>query len=250
MSVQMKIYKLVLGISFFFMGHAAFAGVAACQSGYQDNACMTRLVYASQSAQTCSTDPGWVTITPAKWAGSHYTAPQCSYQAPPTCPSGFDQQTPPSWNGSSWVGISCLPQVPRATLPEQAAACAATNFFPTQLNKSSSIYTAPSNNSFSSAGSMTGAAANSNVYVPIVNKVNVVAPAVGCFGGHAIYQGTNPGSSDGTVYDVFTAEVAAMNPNNNQWGDSAASVCYVAHGTTNVAYQSSVGVQKDSGTCH
>lgn len=88
---------------------------AHCSYGYQDSSCITPQWRAPQTPPTCSTDAGWITLTPAKWMGSGFTQPQCNYQAPPSCPTGWQEISGPSWNGSAWVGLSC--QIPPAPGP-------------------------------------------------------------------------------------------------------------------------------------
>lgn len=87
----------------------AHAAPAHCSYGYQDSSCLTPQYRAPQTAPTCSTDAGWTTLTPAKWIGSRFTSPQCSYQAPPTCLAGYTETSPPVWNGASWSAPGCTP---------------------------------------------------------------------------------------------------------------------------------------------
>jgi hypothetical protein len=99
---------------------AAATGGAApvrCSWGYQDSTCTAGLARAPAPAPTCSTDPGWTTVSSARWIGSQYSAPQCNYQAPPSCPTGYMQTAAPSWNGSSWVGLACAVPPPAGGIP-------------------------------------------------------------------------------------------------------------------------------------
>ncbi|MBB4518268.1 hypothetical protein GGD68_007074 [Paraburkholderia fungorum] len=98
----------------------ANAGPVRCSVNNQDSTCVGHLTTAWQTAPTCPNQPGWTTIASAQWIGSQYSAPQCNYQAAPTCPSGYDQ-VGPSWNGNSWVGLSCTPRSP----PDPTAGCMA-----------------------------------------------------------------------------------------------------------------------------
>ncbi|MGF6996934.1 hypothetical protein P3T25_005309, partial [Paraburkholderia sp. GAS32] len=75
-----------------------------------DSSCGSVIRTAAQSPPACSTAPGWTTGAAAQWQGSHFSSPQCNYQAPPSCPSGWIETVGPSWNGSAWVGMSC--QIP------------------------------------------------------------------------------------------------------------------------------------------
>ncbi len=106
-------------------GRSALAGPARCSVNNQDSTCVGQVVTAWQVAPTCSTAAGWTTVVPASWIGSQYSAPQCNYQAPPTCPSGYDQTPPASWDGSNWVGLGCTPRSPPPPPNDPASACAA-----------------------------------------------------------------------------------------------------------------------------
>ncbi|WP_205814950.1 hypothetical protein [Burkholderia sp. Ac-20345] len=101
-----------------------FAGPARCSYGNQDSTCVNPIRSAPIAQPQCSTGAGWTTVSASVWQGSQWSAPQCNYQAPPTCPSGYDQQSAPVWNGSSWVGIVCAPQAPQVTQADQQQACA------------------------------------------------------------------------------------------------------------------------------
>lgn len=79
-----------------------------CSGGYQDSACNTTLLRAPQSAPTCSSTDGWVTVAPAKWIGSKWAAPVCNYTPQPSCPSGYVESSAAVWTGSSWTSPSCL----------------------------------------------------------------------------------------------------------------------------------------------
>lgn len=104
--------------------NSSFAGPARCSYGNQDSTCVTAIQAAPIPQPQCSTGAGWTTVSASFWQGSQWSAPQCNYQAPPTCPNGYAQQSPPVWNGSSWVGIACVPQAPQVTLADQQQACA------------------------------------------------------------------------------------------------------------------------------
>lgn len=121
----MKTFPFVLrSAALFGVCQVAFAAPFGCVAGYQDNTCIQSIASAPQIAPACSSDPGWITTAPAQWQGSHYSAPLCSYQAPPTCPGGYTQTAGPWWNGASWVGLQCTPSVPpRASTPDQQQAC-------------------------------------------------------------------------------------------------------------------------------
>lgn len=146
-----QLKKIALAAVLTASATAAAANPVRCTPGYQDSSCATVLLNAPQVAPVCSAAPGWVTVTPAKWAGSKWTtpdcsytpaascpadpgwvtsspavwngsswsAPACSYSAAPVCPDGFDQTAAPSWNGSSWVGLACQPKPAPLPRPEQ-----------------------------------------------------------------------------------------------------------------------------------
>lgn len=95
---------------------------ARCTSGYQDSTCPPALSAAPQTAPTCSTAPGWTTLSAAKWQGAYYSAPQCNYQAPPSCADGY-AQTGPDWNGTAWVNLICTPSTPQ--IPDVGTVCSA-----------------------------------------------------------------------------------------------------------------------------
>jgi hypothetical protein len=94
------------------VAHIAMANPVVCSPGYYDATCNGRIAAAYQTPPSCSTGPGWTTQASAQWQGSHFSSPQCNYQAPPQCQSGWQTTSSPSWNGSSWVGLSCQPPPP------------------------------------------------------------------------------------------------------------------------------------------
>ncbi|MGF6267347.1 hypothetical protein OKW49_008341 [Paraburkholderia youngii] len=89
----------------------SIAGPARCSPGNQDSSCVGMITTAWQAPPTCPTDAGWTTVAAAQWIGSQYSAPQCNYQAPPSCAPGYDQ-TSLDWNGSAWVNLTCIPRTP------------------------------------------------------------------------------------------------------------------------------------------
>ena len=101
--------RVVLLGGILLAGRGASAAPVTCSYGYQDSTCGTNLYNAPQVAPTCAATAGWTTTVAAKWIGSQYSAPQCNYQPPPSCPAGWLQSVAPSWNGSSWVGQACEP---------------------------------------------------------------------------------------------------------------------------------------------
>lgn len=104
---------LILCVGLCIGSHAwAQAPGTHCAYGFQDSSCGAKIATAAQSAPACSTAPGWTTIAGPRWQGSHYSSPQCNYQAPPSCPGGWAVLGGPSWNGSSWVGLACQPPPP------------------------------------------------------------------------------------------------------------------------------------------
>jgi hypothetical protein len=92
---------------------AALAGPARCSYGNQDSTCTTPISRAPIPQPQCPTGLGWTTVSASAWQGSQWSAPQCNYQAPPTCPAGYDLTSPPVWNGASWVGLGCSPDAPQ-----------------------------------------------------------------------------------------------------------------------------------------
>lgn len=103
------------------------AAPVICSYGYQDSSCTPKLVNAPQTPPACPSSAGWTTAAAAQWIGSQYSAPQCQYQAPPSCAPGFIQSGP-TWNGSSWVDLVCVqpaPPPPIASPTDEKQACAA-----------------------------------------------------------------------------------------------------------------------------
>ena len=98
---------LLLPICILLLARSAFAGPARCSYGNQDSTCATPIVSGWQPQPQCSTAAGWTTVGASRWIGSQWTAPQCNYQAQPTCPPGDTEVSPASWNGSSWNGPAC-----------------------------------------------------------------------------------------------------------------------------------------------
>ncbi|REE07148.1 hypothetical protein B0G71_7629 [Paraburkholderia sp. BL27I4N3] len=114
-------------------GSAAVAGPVRCSVNNQDSTCVGHLTTAWQTAPTCPNQPGWTTIAAAQWIGSQYSAPHCNYQAPPTCPSGFNQTSAPAWDGDSWVGLGCAVPPPAPPAFDPVSVCQA-NFPAAQAN--------------------------------------------------------------------------------------------------------------------
>ena len=87
----------------------SFASPSRCSVGYADSTCVSRINSPYQVAPTCSNTAGWVTVTPAVWAGSHFTSPVCSYTPPPTCSTdpGWVTSAAATWNGSIWNAPVC-----------------------------------------------------------------------------------------------------------------------------------------------
>jgi len=139
-----QLLRLIVLVGMLVLGHSAFATPVRCSAGFQDNTCLTPIAATPKVAPTCPSSAGYTTATPAKWIGSGYTAPactytppptcstaagwltvvgaswngsswsapECSYTAPPVCPGGYNETSAPSWNGSSWVGLGCQPIAP------------------------------------------------------------------------------------------------------------------------------------------
>ncbi len=103
----------------------ADAAPVRCSYGYQDSSCTTPIQNAPIPQPQCQSGAGWTTVSAAVWQGSRWSAPQCNYQAPPACPSGYDMVLPSSWSGSSWTQPTCTPHVtpqPSATPLSQCRA--------------------------------------------------------------------------------------------------------------------------------
>ncbi|HDR8992911.1 TPA: hypothetical protein QDB15_004305 [Burkholderia vietnamiensis] len=97
---------LAIGCWLAMVVHAEAAPVR-CSYGYQDSTCTTPLRNGPIPQPQCSSGPGWTTVSASIWQGSHWSAPQCSYQAAPTCPNGYDTVAAPVWSGSSWTAPVC-----------------------------------------------------------------------------------------------------------------------------------------------
>ncbi|PRH41746.1 hypothetical protein C6T65_13770 [Burkholderia vietnamiensis] len=97
----------------------ASAGPARCSYGNQDSTCTTPLRSQPIPQPQCSSGPGWTMASAAVWQGSRWSAPQCNYQSPPSCPPGMVLQSAATWNGIAWVGLDC--EFPQATVNTGAA---------------------------------------------------------------------------------------------------------------------------------
>jgi hypothetical protein len=114
MPYRILILRWVFALAGALVASEGFAHPIDCTPRYSDSHCVTPIRSGAIPAPTCPSAPGYSTITPAVWAGYRWTQPECSsYQAPPTCPTGYVQTTAPSWNGSAWIGMSCEQPVPR-----------------------------------------------------------------------------------------------------------------------------------------
>lgn len=94
------------------IGSHAWAQHAHCSYGYQDSSCGTTIATAAQTAPVCPVAAGWSTVAAAVWQGSKFSAQQCVYEAPPSCPAGSTQTSAPVWNGSSWSSPGCANDLP------------------------------------------------------------------------------------------------------------------------------------------
>jgi hypothetical protein len=124
MSLKRVIIRVGLIVCTMLGSHAAMAGPVRCSVNNQDSTCVGQITTAWQTPPTCPTTPGYTTVAVAQWIGSQYSAPQCSYQAPPSCAPGWIQ-TGPDWNGSSWVNLGCSSPAP----PPAPTIVAATGFW-------------------------------------------------------------------------------------------------------------------------
>lgn len=125
MSFYKLIVRLVLLSCLLCVGRTAMAGPAHCAYGSQDSTCVGKVSAGWQAAPTCSAAAGWTTIAAATWIGSQYTAPQCNYQAPPTCGTGYTETAAPTWNGSSWSAPGCQADAEIPPPPSPSTACTA-----------------------------------------------------------------------------------------------------------------------------
>jgi hypothetical protein len=123
MSLIKSIARLLLFAGLVLVGRTAIAGPLHCAYGNQDSTCVPTISAGWQAAPTCSSAPGWTTVAGATWIGSQYTAPQCNYQAAPTCPTGYNETSAPYWNGYQWVGIGC--SLPPASPQDPGTQCTA-----------------------------------------------------------------------------------------------------------------------------
>lgn len=112
MSLIKLIARLLLLAGLLLVGRTAIAGPLHCAYGNQDSTCVPTISAGWQTPPTCSSAAGWTTIAGATWIGSQYTAPQCNYQAPPTCPAGYAETSAPGWTGSSWTAPGCAAPPP------------------------------------------------------------------------------------------------------------------------------------------
>ncbi len=80
-----------------------------CTPGYQDSTCAVPLRNGAIPQPQCQTGAGWTTVAAAVWQGSRWSAPQCNYSAPPSCPPDYDMVGGPSWTGASWTQPTCKP---------------------------------------------------------------------------------------------------------------------------------------------
>ncbi|RKT10648.1 hypothetical protein B0G69_8082 [Paraburkholderia sp. RAU2J] len=101
---------VVIGIA--TASSAAMTGPVRCSVNNQDSTCVGHLTTAWQTPPACPNQPGWTTIASAQWIGSQYSAPQCNYQAAPTCPSGYAQTSAPNWDGATWTAPGCAAPPP------------------------------------------------------------------------------------------------------------------------------------------
>lgn len=80
-----------------------------CSPGYEDSTCGVPLRNVAIPQPQCQTGAGWTTVAAAVWQGSRWSAPQCNYSAPPSCPPDYDMVGGPSWTGASWTQPTCKP---------------------------------------------------------------------------------------------------------------------------------------------
>lgn len=98
---------------FSMAGTLAVAAPVGCLLGYADNACVQRVSHSAVAPPAGCTGAGQTVSAAPRWQGTYWSAPQCSYTPPPSCPPGTTQASSPSWNGSSWVGLVCTANPPQ-----------------------------------------------------------------------------------------------------------------------------------------
>lgn len=96
-----------------------------CTPGYQDSTCAVPLRNGAIPQPQCQTGAGWTTVAASVWQGARWSAPQCSFQAPPSCPAGWDMLSPPTWNGQSWGAPACAAPLPPAPVIDPNQVCTA-----------------------------------------------------------------------------------------------------------------------------
>jgi hypothetical protein len=104
--------KIAFGSCTLLAARAAVASPIICSPGYEDATCGTPILHAAEVAPTCSTSPGWTTVSAAQWIGSGYSEPTCSYQPPPTCPAGYNETAAPVWDRAQWTEGECTSAEP------------------------------------------------------------------------------------------------------------------------------------------
>lgn len=205
------------------------AGPDRCSYGFEDSTCAPTIWRAPQQQPTCSTDPGWVMTAAAQWMGSGYTSPQCSYQAPPSCPGGYTQTASPWWTGSSWMGLQCTPSVPpRASEADQRQACVNTAATYGKYVRDPSIFVGP----------------QSETTGQVANDIRTLPPPRICQAPGTSFAGNTYGSQPPTdgPHDVYKSGFSPYVLTNSNAGDeghiynetSLIMACMLAPGTTQV----------------
>jgi hypothetical protein len=235
MKAKSLIVRLLLLLLALLITESASATPVRCSYGYQDSTCLPTLSYAPQPPPQCPTSVGWTTVAAAVWIGSQFSAPQCSYQAPPACPPG-NTQGGPTWDGSEWVNLICTPfsepSVP--TLPNSVQACwASQNVVQGSIN-----------------ATFTGDSENDLTYYNVTGEpaVAVGYGTVSNFNAASEYQamlladtGISGGGCDHTIQESGGAPPGGqISVISILWRSAAtASMCYLQAGTTNVLGTSS-----------
>ena len=219
----MQRWKFLIVTTTLVMGllacHSSFAqSVAGCGVGNQDSTCLGRVNAAPQAAPTCSTADGWTTVASAQWIGSQYSAPQCSYQAPPACPAGYTETSAPAWTGAAWTAPGCAAPSPPVSQSTEEAACVTA----WEASSADMLFLVPR--------STVSGPLNGNGMDQYNNLIQVEETIGFIYSGNGIIQGTAPSTS--TSNDLFYINYEFGAP----W-----FFCWVASGTNNVIALGSAG---------
>ena len=197
------------------------------------------------------------TTTYSGWYQVNFLCTAIPY--PPGCPSGEVQTVAPywDWGSNSWQGLQCTNPVSAAS---QMAACQAAMPSVPEFgsNGGVSTYTVIASSAWAGAyGSaetiqdvtMTGANSINNIWNPMINSMNALAPYVSCWGDTVTPFGSRPSSNDGNTYDIPYFQIFGQDPYGNT--DVAfGEACWLTHGTNNVVFAGGAAMYRNPGSCH